>query len=160
MLTTRAIARERDSDTDAIMFQILFDGKMFHEFEYPLMSRSVLKMMIAGQDAQDQNDEGFFINLHSGTVGIEINANSDVYESSRYTLSLEVCMPAFEAIAEFYPRLIKEDCERFGGEYHEESERDEEDQEADEPEALGERFDKKLAFNRSLQKTLEGHYPY
>ena len=122
MLTTRAITQKDRSNHDVIMFQLLSGGLMFHEFEYPLMSRNTLKKFIAGQDAQDQNDEGFFIKLKAGLIEIESDPNSDVYEASRYTLPFEICKPTFEKIAELYPKLIKERCERFGEEYHSESE--------------------------------------
>ena len=149
MAIIKIIQKKSRQGHDVIMFQIHLEDQIIAEFEYPLMSRNTLKKFIAGQNAEDQNDEGFFISLKDGIVRIEHDANSDAYEATQYRLRWEDCKPAFEEIAKLYPVLRKANCERFGEEYHSESEEydeqvkeDSDEEQEDEPEALGEKFDR------------------
>jgi hypothetical protein len=76
------------------------NGEPIASFTYPLMATSELRKMIAGQDAEDQNDDGFFIKVRSGVVLIEIEPNTDGgdLDPTKFNLPLEVCQPAFKTL--------------------------------------------------------------
>lgn len=91
------------------LFQLTLGTKPFEkatilEFEFPLMNTTVLKEMIEGNDAEDQNDDGFFIRMEDETVSIKIYRESDSSESKSVdiTLPFVVCKQAFLDLLPLY----------------------------------------------------------
>jgi hypothetical protein len=99
MLTTRITLRD-----DRPFCELLANGKSFVSFYFPLMETKQLRKMIAGQDAHDQNDDGFYITLKNGVVTIQISvyADSDECNDTKFDLPHAVCKPAFEQLLPLY----------------------------------------------------------
>jgi hypothetical protein len=95
MLTTRITFR-----AGTPFFELCSNGTTISKFYYPLMDTAELRKMIAGQEAQDQNDDGFRISTKGRVVTIEIMMAIDGgdCEYVEFNLPLEVCKPAFDQL--------------------------------------------------------------
>uniref|UniRef100_A0A6C0CHQ1 Uncharacterized protein n=1 Tax=viral metagenome TaxID=1070528 RepID=A0A6C0CHQ1_9ZZZZ len=99
------------STSDYNCFLLSFQREIVLSFDWPPMDTNELCKMIAGQEARDQNDEGFFVSVGNGLVEISIQPVCEGLEPTKITLSQAICKPAFEQLLPIY---LKNDAEIDG----------------------------------------------
>jgi len=130
MISTQAVLTDgRDDRFDAIMFKVLCGKTQILEFEWPVMSRETLKSIIETGDGDDQDDDGFRIELQDGKAHITINHQPDVTNDITITLPFEACVETFRSMLPMYKRIRQARNEAYGEEYEQESNEEEGDDE-------------------------------
>ena len=91
-----------DQDYDTLITFKVCDGLYtITTFGYPIMDKKCLRDLIAGNNTNDQDDEGFNISLSEGVVQISINRDCE-HETTVFKFPHKVCLNAFEQIMNIY----------------------------------------------------------
>ena len=77
-------------DIDHISFELYLNETCLAKFDWPVMSTSKLKKIIAGEDCTDQDDEGVKVTVTNKVVNIRLDRAKDDCEAVEFNLPCEL----------------------------------------------------------------------